>query len=363
MKAIPIVILAVGLCALAVMLYFAESAAPHGLVGGQATPTTEPGVSALGAIPETARLEPVTAEPEPRAPEFRREGAESGALLVSGRIVDGAGPPAAGARVQAFADPIEDDAAREARGWAVFDLGSAHPAVGLLETLVDELGHFGVYGDVDDGSITLEVFFASQWSYHSCEVGDRDLRIEVDGRREQVPVSIVLDEGLLGDQIAAALVRCEDRVAFTLRPGGRKEGAWQYRSQIPAGRYWLEIKLPGGRAPLRVVEDVEIGEGSVDPRLKRIDMRGLLERVQIEVTLDSGEPLPLVDQLRSSVRVTLPSGEVLDRVEMRRGRVQFACPKPHADVRLEVPGYEPVELRQVSGNRSVLLRPIAGEPR
>ena len=203
-----------------------------------------------------------------------------------------------------------------------------------------------------------------------------DAVIRRPGDRMQVKVNVLLERGLAVDDIHLKLMSSahepflldvradtDSIMRFGTRPRASQLGLEEFRALVPEGAYWLEARLSDTGTLLGRIDGIVVDrELAPDPRLQRFDLRGLLRKIEVELQIPGGV-LSLPDQLRADVEALLPNGEVVEDLRVRRSKLEFLCAHGFADIRIEVPGYEPVELREVSGKRRVMLQPVAIEPR
>src|SRR6185436_6342975 len=128
---------------------------------------------------------------------------------------------------------------------------------------------------------------------------------------------------------------------------------------VALGRYTAEPE------PLAVIDNVaiEVDKTTLDPRLQRLELRGRVPRVDVEVVDPDGKPL-------DHGMVTLLSPDTHDRVLMafvEKGVAHLATTRRTLDLDLRATGYRSERLFAVTPPLRVVLRPgprvvVAFEP-
>jgi hypothetical protein len=258
-------------------------------------------------------------------------------LLISGRVVDGAGSPVAEARVNAYDRP------RPSFG-AVLD---------AAVTGVD--GGFAVYG-VCAGELSVH---ASHPLYAAAE------RIAVPGARD---VELVLRAtGAIAGGILLDDEWLCDFAEVRARPAGADEwteSAWVERpgefelGQLQPGQWTVSIVMEDEGDVGVIVEDVEVVAGRItrDPRLQAVDLRGKAAVKTFRIVDADGEPIE--------------DGEVSHRapderdwfgsVSIEHGRAHVFTMLPEVDLFVRAFGHRSAFVPRAREDRDIVL--AAGIP-
>ena len=135
--------------------------------------------------------------------------------------------------------------------------------------------------------------------------------------------------------------------------GERSNGLLRFHWQkLWPGRYLMQVLVRGGRGVLLTVPDVLIGKGSnEDPRLREIDLRGILRQILVTVSDPSGELIP------TTVFLLVPGVDRLEGYQGIRETMAILLSAPYADLLVTASGYRPKLLEAVSSDTRVTLQP------
>lgn len=170
----------------------------------------------------------------------------------------------------------------------------ATPPLGaLLDGPIPD-GTFRYFAEIPPEHMQVRVEAGTRGSRHmvAVPIGATDFRIVLAGESGRLHGRLLVADRFAHDRLAGfrVAVRCAD--------GGRIErtadanGAFAFGDLSP-GPARVEIRLGVGKAPLAVLEDVEIPPGatSADPRLDPLDLRGRLHALEIAVVDPDDAPV------------------------------------------------------------------------
>jgi hypothetical protein len=127
---------------------------------------------------------------------------------------------------------------------------------------------------------------------------------------------------------------------------------------VPAGRFELRIVLRPGIELLRF-PDVQIAaDDATDPRLRDLDLGGLLRTARLRIVDQSGIPLG-----RATVTYEGPGGDVaLSGHNTDDGRIDVVFGPASLRITVGAPGMAPLELREIVDGSDVRLHPARTLP-
>jgi hypothetical protein len=272
-------------------------------------------------------------------------------LIAAGRVLAGRERPvAAFVRLEV---PVHEDERRETI-WYWDEVASAQ---------ADADGRFALHGHVDGEQARLTAELEGLRSApQTVAVGSQALEIWL-LETGWVEGSVLLDPGVPPEKIQALLRRVEGGQpgadALVSETRGQtalgEDGRFRIGDQFP-GLYELELQL-GDERPLLTIPGIELraGQGSPDPRLDPIDLRGRLFAVRIRLVPPRPDP-----ELRGNLAYR-PAGDAGTGEESEyfydADEIRLVTTHPRLDARLFVQGYRAERLSELSGEREVRLRP------
>ncbi len=277
------------------------------------------------------------------------------APLVSGRVLDAAGAPIAGAELRI----------RVARRWGTVPLRDVEGAVSAAD------GSFELRGVCDENELAIDARARGAYLPEPVRVTlgatGVDLRLQPAGG---IAGSVRIPPGMDVWQVQVYVVRSEtsraaggattvrrERVEFAdpdfSEPSERAQ--FEYFA-LPPGSVRVEVCLGwGSEEPVVAIDDIAVVAGEItrDPRLADIDLSAAARSVRVTVVGDDGKPLPA-----ASVHVRVTDGGWDDWREFECGEdgvanVLFTTEAAHLLVVAN--GYRSVEVDAASGERTVRL--------
>jgi hypothetical protein len=263
-------------------------------------------------------------------------------VLVSGRVVDAHGKPAAQARIHAQAARA-DETPRGAMGRDRFD------------SVVDANGEFELRGDAEASRLTLSATTkTARAAEFECAVGARDVVLTLlEGGR--IEGALQLDPGVAPNSINVHVLResveagSEDGDDYArVSNDGRFEAL-----QLDPGRYRLRVQVANTEVVLVELEGLYVpADGACeDPRLASIDLRGRLTAIRIEMT----PPLPHERVVGQVFATPLDNPGAPLSVMFHDRSVALCVVGRGADLVIAAAGYKTVPISGASGDVKVKL--------
>lgn len=266
-------------------------------------------------------------------------------------------------------------------GWLTFDCGERRDVQLSVQVLgpagdgwrtardvrivIGDDGAFSIHGAVGPGRLRL--VFASRDCVPPAPVGfglgQRDVRVEIACGYELATTCLLPDRypsrelevrlvPIAGAASGSDAPRLSDPLRGTLQPDGEL-ASWRWRS-LPSGRFDLTFGLHGAE-PLYTIDDVHVPPPPAgDPRLVRVDLRTVLELLEVVVRDPDGEPIvggalvfPMPQKDDALWRGTVTTAPVL----------QLPVDDAPLDLVVAAYGFRPNRLVQVQGRVEVTLEP------
>ncbi len=265
-------------------------------------------------------------------------------LLVSGTVVDEAGDPVPGARIE-IARSRRDDRWDDETYWT--SLG--------LESTSDDEGRFAIHGTAESGSLGIrarhEDHINGEYASFSPPSADVEIVLTSAGR---IAGRVLYDGEERIPPIEIRITR-EDRPGRRLFQAGIATDGNFETDRLPPGTYTVSLELDGSREPILDVSGVVIRPGEItrDPRLAAVDLRGRIHSFRLTVVDVNGR---LVAEPRASYRgAGDPEGESRNARSRNRGYLQIDTLLPSVDVEVRAPGFRDRRLVGLSSDERAVL--------
>jgi len=270
-------------------------------------------------------------------------------LIASGVVVDESG------------EPVE-------RAMVVLQRGSGgEPGAPARWTWVDGErtgadGVFALYGALEPGEYGLSVSSGRHVAaaLRPIAVGGGGLRIVLSSAG-RIAGTVLVDEGVPADELQVRVTSLEGAGPSGVRISWAvAEDAHFDVGPLAVGDYDLALLLQGRGEPLARIEGVRVpaGRPSDDPRLREIDLRGLLRAIRLLVVGPGDAPVP-----EGSLRfwpAGAADGPQTGTAEIARGEAVLVTPWPQVDLDVRAPGLRRARLEGIGADGKVILR--AGIP-
>ena len=234
----------------------------------------------------------------------------------------------------------------------------------------DATGRFTIDGVVEPELLSLVVVRGNGKTSAMMEAplpferGATDVRVVVRSVAKATLVgSLILPEGVPPSAVAVWL-QGEVAEPSQFAPEGTQiidiaaDGTFRRPVRLGRGRLLVHLTLGGRLAarhePLVIVENVIVGpEGTDDPRLKNIDLTGLVHRVTVRATDTSGRPLPKARVISRPTR--LRDGGWIESTVDDEGHVRLFRDTDALEVRVGCAGYREGREAKVTSNTTFAL--------
>ncbi len=202
-------------------------------------------------------------------------------------------------------------------------------------------------------------------SYTVFGVGQTNIELAV-SQGGEILADVVVDPDIAAEDIVCRLTpmlrtkKALDSLDYMWRsPYGRRQPAdeqgapaqWRWQG-IEPGDYELQVLAAGCHQPLVTLSNLEVVAGGVcsDPRLRPIDLRSRLAKVQVTITSASGDPLGVPAFVHAAATPSVA-------VKSKDGVAQVVG-EPPMELAVRATGHYPEWLRNVKEPRTVTLRPL-----
>ncbi len=207
-------------------------------------------------------------------------------LLAGGKVTDPSGRPIPNTEIYIYEGNRPNPA---------FDDNPLHNPQYLLKTTTDPSGNFRAYKKTSSRELTILAGKRGWFQEKPLVVppGSADLRVVLQ-KGGTLRATFLTDPGIPLERLDIRLIlqsegKKGERVLFPEIRGNR--ALWE--GLLP-GTARVEVRLPSGGKTLAEIEDitVEAGREAGDPRLKKVDLRGKIRLLTLDLVDKEGKPVP-----------------------------------------------------------------------